>query len=379
MIAIICTIFAISVNGHGMLLHVTTVPSPPIAGSQTLLKFNMLDADHKELSISVDSLLIAHERLVHVFILGDDFSTVSFLSPEDDAQYNPTSPLQLKFTFPRSGNYLIGITVRANMSHHYLDTEFDEEFPVEDMHGHADIIVSGKPEMKSQNPYIGNITQSFSLMDLNDVRMANGMTIVEQGMPGIKVSFTPNHGKIITPGDCYPLQFDFYDNTDGSPLDALHPAKGTDIHVFIIHEFQRFQHRYAEALPDNRTLLPPPQCEYAEVMDLTDRVQSNVAFGPSVLAYAEAFFDGDYFAIPYGNINNTGPFFFGVFKYQAQFPVHPTSSPTKLSPTSSSISSSSSDISPTSSPILTDSAILQNKINLYCHILGIFVVILNAL
>jgi hypothetical protein len=96
-------------NEGEIVLEYKTDPAKIAAGVPTTIQFTLRDQKGNP----VKGLSLHHDRILHVVIVGQDFSEFAHIHPEDlgpvTAEMKKAATFHVKYTFPRSGRYLIGV------------------------------------------------------------------------------------------------------------------------------------------------------------------------------------------------------------------------------------------------------------------------------
>jgi putative copper resistance protein D len=105
----------------GPIVSLETMPAEINAGSPVKMKVRIKDKDGTPLV----GLVRHHERILHAVIVGQDLRTFAHIHPEDLGPVTKTmlahAVFPLQFTFPKSGNYLVGLDF-ATADKLYSDT-----------------------------------------------------------------------------------------------------------------------------------------------------------------------------------------------------------------------------------------------------------------
>jgi len=121
-------------QGAEVIVDMETDPASIKAGSPATIFFSVKDLEGKPLQ----DLTITHDRLLHVIIASKDFSVFAHIHPEDLGPITPemikTARFPVRYTFPKSGQYLIALDSAVK------DSPFSEHFSVD---------VTGEPGMGS--------------------------------------------------------------------------------------------------------------------------------------------------------------------------------------------------------------------------------------
>ena len=86
-------------------------PSSPVPGKATKLTFALNDENGSPLS----GLFVSHERIFHVIITSEDFSTFAHIHPEDFASPDEVKKqaedafLSVSYVFPKPGRYIVAV------------------------------------------------------------------------------------------------------------------------------------------------------------------------------------------------------------------------------------------------------------------------------
>ena len=89
-------------------LELAVSPPQPQAGQETALTYRLTDTKTRE---AVSDLQILHERIIHTFIVSQDFQTFAHTHHEDFFPLTPqdiaAAQFHFPYTFPQAGTYLI--------------------------------------------------------------------------------------------------------------------------------------------------------------------------------------------------------------------------------------------------------------------------------
>jgi len=100
------------------IVRLTTDPSAITAGSPVEISISLTGEDGRPLQ----NLTITHERILHAVVIGNDLEVFAHIHPEDitpitqDLLEKATFPL--RYTFPRTGEYLMGIDFAKDQEHY---------------------------------------------------------------------------------------------------------------------------------------------------------------------------------------------------------------------------------------------------------------------
>ena len=196
-----------SVKATEVLVDLETRPAELVAGTRATLLFTIKDIDGKPMQ----DLTITHERLVHVMIIGADFSVFAHIHPDDLGPITPemkkTAEFPVRYDFPKAGQYLIALDSAVK------DVPFSE---------HLTLDVSGTPEM-------GGLKRDFSR---------------EKQFGDYRVSLSPSDSRI-THGKKIVLTYTI--NKGKEPLKDLVPYLSAPMHLAIISaDLVNFIHAHGE-------------------------------------------------------------------------------------------------------------------------------------
>jgi putative copper resistance protein D len=100
-------------GASGPIVSLETVPAEIRAGSPVKMTVRIEDKDGKPLA----GLVRHHERILHAVIVGQDLRTFAHIHTEDLGPVTKTmlehAVFPLRYTFPKSGNYLVGLDFAA--------------------------------------------------------------------------------------------------------------------------------------------------------------------------------------------------------------------------------------------------------------------------
>lgn len=101
----------------GVKIKLTAEPAPINAGVPTLLSLSLKDKMGKPLK----GITINHERILHMVIISEDFQIFAHLHPEDlgtvTQEMINEAKFDIRYTFPRSGRYLIAVDTALGENH----------------------------------------------------------------------------------------------------------------------------------------------------------------------------------------------------------------------------------------------------------------------
>ncbi len=125
-------------TGPEIAVRIETDPAEIIAGTPVLIAVHLEDKKGRP----VRGMLVHHERVLHAVIIGSDLRTFAHIHPEDlgpiTGEILNKATFPLRFTFPKSGAYLLGIDF-ATQDGLYSKT--------------AMLNVSGQPKMGAPSMY----------------------------------------------------------------------------------------------------------------------------------------------------------------------------------------------------------------------------------
>ncbi len=190
-------------KGSGPIVSFETVPAEIKAGSPVKMKVRIEDKDGKPLA----GLVWHHERILHAVIVGQDLMTFAHIHTEDLGPVTKTmlahAVFPLQYTFPKSGNYLVGIDF-ATADKLYSDAIL--------------ISVTGSPSMASP--------------DIDFSRSKNFGTY--------RVLLTSSPVQIRAGKD---TTLTWHIEQNGKPVTDLQPYLGAPMHISVVSaNLQRFMH-----------------------------------------------------------------------------------------------------------------------------------------
>ncbi len=220
---------------------ISTEPKDVVAGRPAVILVSLMEPDGKPM----ENLSIHHDRLVHVVIASRDFSVFAHIHPED---FGPVTPemkkaarYPVRFTFPKGGQYIIGIDFAAG------DRTFSRRFLVD---------VSGEPRT---GPPRKDLSKEKSFGDLD-----------------VSLSYVPEH---IAAGKEATLTYMF--RTKNGPATDLEPYLSAPMHLAIISaDLTRFIHTHGE-LP---AMMSMGHDSHNHTMEMQMQVPEK--FGPKIEAHA---------------------------------------------------------------------------------------------
>lgn len=114
-----------AVKAPEVVVDLETRPAELKAGSPASILFFIKDTEGKP----IRDLTITHERLVHVMVIGADFSIFAHIHPDDLGAITPEmirdAEFTVRYSFPKGGTYLIALDSAVK------DVPFSEHFTVE--------------------------------------------------------------------------------------------------------------------------------------------------------------------------------------------------------------------------------------------------------
>jgi hypothetical protein len=192
--------------GEEAVATIKTKPEHITAGVPTTIVLSLKDRRGRPIT----DLTVHHDRLIHVVIVSQDFSVFAHIHPQD---FEPITPelkkiarYPIKFTFPKSGRYIMGIDFAV------------KGHPISK---HFSLDVSGEPKMGHLEKDLGR-EKTFGDLD------------VELSAPGHIVA-----GKEVTLG--------YFFKTKGRPVTDLDPYLSAPMHLAIISaDLAHFIHTHGE-------------------------------------------------------------------------------------------------------------------------------------
>ncbi len=190
-------------KGSGPTVSLETVPAEINAGSPVKMKVRIEDKDGKPLA----GLVRHHERILHAVIVGQDLRIFAHIHTEDLGPVTKTmlehAVFPLQYTFPKSGNYLVGIDF-ATADKLYSDTIL--------------ISVMGSPSMTGP-----------------DIDLSRSKNF---GTYQVLITSSPEQ---IRAGEETTLIWHIEQN--GKPVTDLQPYLGAPMHISVVSaNLQRFMH-----------------------------------------------------------------------------------------------------------------------------------------
>lgn len=232
-------------NAGKIIVTLKTMPQRLAAGQPAALLVSITGPEGKP----VTGLTLMHERIMHVVITGQDFSTFAHIHPEDFTRLSPEvikkAKFRLEYTFPRGGRYLIGtdFAVKGRMvSRHFI------------------VQAAGKPEM-------GPPKADLSLKKRSD---------------GYDITLSPLNGPVTAGKKAY-MSYLIYRN--GKPVTDMEPYLGALMHIAIISaDLKYYAHVHGEMPAYERKMhkIRPP----GPMMGMTDmgdmHMKTPPRFGPEI-------------------------------------------------------------------------------------------------
>lgn len=245
-------------------IAIASLATDPVltAGTPTTFTVSIRDGQHNPLP----DLVAAHDRYLHVVVIGEDFTVFRHVHAEGDiAEMLRTGDFPVPFTFPKAGRYIIALDYTAR------NHEFSQEFYVQ---------VAGAPVMT--DPVVpAALTQHAG--DL-DVRFLAPRTIRPGGVIRVAYEFTK----------------------DGQPVKDLQPYLAAPMHIAVVREdLRNFVHAHGQlprSLWKRLTDLNPPSHVHTSLPDrFGNVVESTIRFtqpGRYIL-FAEFRHDGKTLIAPF--------------------------------------------------------------------------------
>jgi putative copper resistance protein D len=187
----------------GPIVNLVTVPAEIRAGTPVKMIVRLEDKEGKPLI----GLVRHHERILHAVIVGQDLRTFAHIHPEDLGPLTKTMLEQavfpLRYTFPKSGNYLIGLDF-ATANKLYSDAVL--------------INAMGSPSMS-----------------VPDIDLSRSKYF---GTYSVSLTSSP---KLIKAGE--ETTFTWHIEQDGKPVTDIQPYLGAPMHISVVlANLQRFMH-----------------------------------------------------------------------------------------------------------------------------------------
>lgn len=214
------------------------VPPVPSAGVASSIVIEIKDEKGKP----VDELTVAHERLLHVVVVSEDFKHFDHIHLEDFGTILPETRQSGRFTlpyiFPRSGRYLIAVDYRIQSS--YISDHFV-------------INVEGGPGMDE-------IRHDYkSVQEGDEYAVTLTASVPRAGEESV---------------------LEYYFNNKEGPIDALEAYLGAAMHISVVKEdFERFIHAHGEIhLEEEEKLSKGPHMHQALPHYFGPEVEAHISF-----------------------------------------------------------------------------------------------------
>jgi hypothetical protein len=193
-------------DGEVILEH-KTEPARITAGTPTTIQLSLKDSKGNP----VHGLSLHHDRILHVVIVGQDFSAFAHIHPEDlgpvTAHMKKNAMFKVKYTFPKSGRYLVGVDFAVG------EHLFSKHFVV---------FAGGQPGM------------GFIKMDLSRGK----------SFGGLDVTLTPSEEHITAGKE---MRFRYLFRESGSPVTDIEPYLSAPMHLSIVSvDLENFIHTHGE-------------------------------------------------------------------------------------------------------------------------------------
>jgi hypothetical protein len=105
-------------TGPEALVRLETDTAQITAGAPVSMKVHLEDHDR----VPLEGLVIHHERVLHAIIVGEDLNVFAHIHPEDlgpiTDEMLKKSTFPLRFTFPKAGEYIMGLDFATEQSHY---------------------------------------------------------------------------------------------------------------------------------------------------------------------------------------------------------------------------------------------------------------------
>ena len=230
------------------------VPDKINAKDTATLIFKFEDAEGKPLKLD-----IAHEKLVHVIIINEDFSIFSHVHPEDSTltanDMKKEGIYAINYTFSKAGQYLIGTDFAAD------NHEYSKVFYVD---------VAGNK--------IKPIVKNLSIQEIFDGYTVN-LSLPQKIAAGKETMLLYNFAKY------------------NKPLTDMEPYLGATMHLAIVKDdLTGFIHTHA-MIPDNMPMMNNAMADMSHI-ELPDH------FGPDLMAHI-TFPEKGYYLI-FGEFKHNG-------------------------------------------------------------------------
>ncbi|MBF0557379.1 MAG: hypothetical protein HQL08_01220 [Nitrospirae bacterium] len=190
-----------------VVIQIDTGARPLVAGQPADISFEIKDKQGK----AAEDLTITHERLLHVIIVSEDFSSFAHIHPEDlgpiTDKMKKDARFLVQYTFPRAGRYLVAV-----------DTAFRGDYVSKQFH----VTVEGEPKA-------GVATSDFSR---------------KKSFGEYVVSLKTEPGEIRAGENCRLL----YEITrNGEPVRDLGRYLGVPMHLAVVKtDLDRFVHAHGD-------------------------------------------------------------------------------------------------------------------------------------
>lgn len=196
-----------AMTSHEITVRLETKPDKLEAGKEATIIFHLKDEEGKPLQ----GLTISHDRLLHVMLIGEDFTVFSHIHPEDFGTITPEMKREarfpVRFTFPKAGRYLIA-----------LDTAVEGTMVTKQLY----VQVMGKPEM------------GISEKNLSRQKVFGEYTVTLQSNP-----------ERIRAGETTELRYTIKKNSE--PVTDLKPYLAAPMHIAIVlADLNNFIHAHGE-------------------------------------------------------------------------------------------------------------------------------------
>jgi hypothetical protein len=198
---------ALAMTDGEVILEHKTQPAVLTAGITTTIQFSLKDGKGNP----VRGLSLHHDRILHVVIVGQDFSEFAHVHPEDfgpvTAAMKKDATFQVKYDFPKSGRYLIGVDFAVGkklFSKHFL------------------VYAGGKEGM------------GFARLDVSR----------EKKIRGFDVTLTPLQEHIVAGKE---MRFRYLFKKKGKPVTNIEPYLSAPMHIAVVSaDLENFIHTHGE-------------------------------------------------------------------------------------------------------------------------------------
>lgn len=205
----------------GIKTSLELTPKKPTAGEETTLTFAFKDNEGSP----VKELMVHHDRLVHVLLVGEDLGVFGHVHPEDFGKISQEDKdlgrYSVKFTFPKAGRYIVSAGIMVD------NQNIPRQFVIQVA---GDSKLGSMAKDKRWEKCFKGYPQDGHDRYINPVFIQDAEVDCPQGY---KVSMSSSND-LIKVGQKIKFTFNF--EKDEKPLHMLSPYLGAGAHLAIVEE-----------------------------------------------------------------------------------------------------------------------------------------------